>query len=132
VILADTSAWIEFTRRTGSPVNHRLRDLVAADGQLAVTEPVVMEVLAGARNEATEHDLRRMFHRFEHLPFDIAADFDGAVRIFRRCREAGITPRGLIDCMICSVALRFDVAVLTADADFSRFAEVLALRIDPL
>ena len=47
MILADTSAWVEYDRATGSPVDLRLRDLIAADGPIAVTEPVIMEVLAG-------------------------------------------------------------------------------------
>ena len=56
MILADTSAWVEYDRATGSTVDLRLRDLIAADGPIAVTEPVIMEVLAGARtdNEAAD------------------------------------------------------------------------------
>jgi len=48
VILADSSAWIEYDRATGSLVHRRLADLIAGGGDVAVTEPVVMEVLAGA------------------------------------------------------------------------------------
>ena len=56
MILADTSAWVEYDRATGSTADLRLRDLIAADGPVAVTEPVIMEVLAGARtdNEAAD------------------------------------------------------------------------------
>ena len=46
MILADTSAWVEYDRATGSPVEQRLTALIDNDGPLAVTEPVVMEVLA--------------------------------------------------------------------------------------
>jgi hypothetical protein len=38
--------------------------------------------------------------RFHLQRFDPAADFDAAARIYRRCRQAGVTPRGLVDCMI--------------------------------
>jgi predicted nucleic acid-binding protein len=88
-ILADTSAWAEFDRATGSPVHLRLAELIDTSGPLAVTEPVVMEVLAGARDERREADLRRLLLRFELLSFDAVADFDGAVRIYRRCRAGG-------------------------------------------
>ncbi len=44
---------------------------------------------------------------------------------------AGITPRGLVDCMIVSVALRKDVALLTADRDVELMATVVPLRLDP-
>jgi predicted nucleic acid-binding protein len=50
VILADTSAWVEYDRATGSSVDRRLTDLIETGGRLAVTQPVVMEVLAGARD----------------------------------------------------------------------------------
>jgi len=39
VILADTSAWVEYDRATGSPVDRRLTELISTDGPLAVTEP---------------------------------------------------------------------------------------------
>jgi predicted nucleic acid-binding protein len=53
VILADTSAWVEYDRATGSAVDQRVAELIATDGPLMVTEPVLMEVLAGARDEAS-------------------------------------------------------------------------------
>jgi predicted nucleic acid-binding protein len=68
MILAETSAWVEFGRATGSRVDERVAALIGDDGPLAVTEPVLMEVLAGARTEAREDDLRRLLLRFEFLP----------------------------------------------------------------
>ena len=107
VILTDTSPLgLNMTGPPGSTVDLRLSELIAAEDPIAVTEPVIMEVLAGARSDAREADLRRLLLRFHLYRFDAAADFDGAVRIYRRCRQAGITPRGLVDCMIAAVAWR--------------------------
>ena len=64
MILVDTSAWVEYDRATGSTVDRRLTELIATDAELAVTEPVVMEVVAGARNDQREKDLRRLLLRF--------------------------------------------------------------------
>ncbi len=89
MILADTSAWIEYDRATGSPVDGRITTLIAADGPLVVTEPVIMEVVAGARSTAREDDLRRLMLRGGLLHFDAATDFDAAALIYRRCRHAG-------------------------------------------
>lgn len=130
MILADTSAWVEFDRATGSAVDQRLTSLIAAGGALFVTEPVVMEVLAGARGDQREADLRRLLLRFRLLRFDVAADFDAAARIYRRCRQAGVTPRGMIDCMIAAVALRNGAAVLCHDVDMDRLAQVSGLTLD--
>lgn len=131
MILADTSAWVEYDRATGSAVDLRLSALIAADGPVAVTEPIVMEVVAGARSQERESDLRRLLLRFELLAFDAAADFDGAARIYRRCRAAGVTPRGMVDCMIAAVAWRRDATLLAHDADMDRVAQVIGIEIDP-
>jgi predicted nucleic acid-binding protein len=130
VILADTSAWVEYDRATGSAVDLRLSELIATGGPVAVTEPVIMEVLAGARNDAREGDLRRLLLRFRLCRFDPAADFDGAARIYRRCRQAGITPRGLVDCMIAAVARRHQATLLACDPDLDRVACVIGIAVD--
>jgi predicted nucleic acid-binding protein len=130
VILADTSAWVEYDRATGSAVDERLTDLISTQGPLKVTEPVVMEVLAGARSDAREHDLRRLLLRAGLLPFDVASDFDAATRIYRRCRQSGITPRGIIDCMIAAVAWRAGAALLSYDIDLARVANVIGITLD--
>jgi predicted nucleic acid-binding protein len=130
MILADTSAWVEFDRATGSPVDIRLSELIAGDGELAVTEPVIAEIVAGARTDEREAALRRLLARCRLLPFDGATDFDGAVTIYRRCRQAGVTPRGLLDCMIAAVALRHGASVLANDIDLARIAEVMPLQLD--
>lgn len=131
MILADTSAWVEFDRATGSPADRRLTELISRDsGQLAITEPVIAEVAAGARTDERETALRRLLASCELLPFDPVADFDGAVRIYRECRRSGVTPRGLLNCMIASVGLRFQATVLAHDADLARISQVMPLRLD--
>jgi predicted nucleic acid-binding protein len=131
VILVDTSAWVEYDRATGSTVDERLATLIAEDqGLVAVTEPVVMEVLAGAKDDRRERDLRRFLERFDLLAFDATSDFDAGVNIYRSCRNAGVTPRGLLDCMIAAVAIRHDAAVLSSDHDLSRIATIMSLRLD--
>lgn len=130
MILADTSAWLEYDRATGSAVDSRLNDLIGIDGPLAVTDPVVMEVLAGARTDGREADLHRLLLRFDLLRFDIAADFHAAARIYRSCRRAGVTPRGLVDCMIASVAVRHGAVLLAHDADMNRVASVVGIAMD--
>lgn len=130
MILADTSAWVEYDRATGSSVDLRMRDLVESDGPLAVTEPITMEVLAGARDDKREADLRRLLLRFNQLTFDPVVDFDGATRVYRRCRAVGVTPRGLIDCMIATVAWRERASLLVCDSDLCRVAQVVAIDVD--
>lgn len=131
MILVDTSAWVEYDRATGSRVGHRLTVLIKSNGPLAVTEPIMMEVIAGARSAARETDLRRLLLRFHLLGFDPVADFDAGASIYRRCRQVGVTPRGLTDCMIASVASRHSASLLAMDSDLNRVAAVVGVNLDP-
>jgi hypothetical protein len=128
VILVDTSAWVEFLRDTASPVCARVDELL--DGQIATCHPVRMEVLAGARDERHLADLRGLLARASLLPTD-PVDYEDAAALFRACRRGGDTVRKLIDCLIAATAIRADVPVLHADADFEALARHTALRIDP-
>jgi predicted nucleic acid-binding protein len=112
-------------------VDARVTQLIADDGPLVVTEPVVMEVLAGARSDDREADLRRLLLRFGLLRFDAVVDFDGAVRVYGRCRSAGVTPRGMVDCMIAAVAARRGATLLADDSDLDRVARVIGIDVDP-
>ncbi len=127
MILVDTSAWVEFDRATGSRLDTRLTELIATTDEVAVTEPVIMEVLAGARDDRREHDLRRLMQRFPLMQFDAAIDFDAATRIYRMCRRSGVTPRGMVDCMIAAVALRHGVSLLANDTDLDHIADVMGI-----
>jgi predicted nucleic acid-binding protein len=130
MILADTSAWVEYDRATGSAVHRRVAELIAAEGPLSVTEPVIMEVLAGARSDQRELDLRRLLLRFRLLRFDAAADFDAAARIYRRSRAVGFTPRGMVDCTIAAVAWRHGAALLAQDVDLQRLGQIVGIELD--
>lgn len=131
MILADTSAWVEYDRATGSSVDLRLADLIATEGPLAVTQPVVMEVVAGAKDRRRAEDLTRLLHRFALRRFDPDIDFAAAARIYQDCRRIGVTPRGLIDCMLVAVAWRHSDAILSYDVDLDRVAGVVGVDVDP-
>ncbi len=130
MILVDTSAWVEFDRATGSPTDKYLTGLIASDAGIAVTEPVLMEFLAGARDDAATRQLRRLLTSFHWIPADAGTDFEGAATAYRKCRAAGITPRGLANCLVVAIAIRTGSKVLAADSDFARMATILPLRIE--
>lgn len=130
MILIDTSAWVEFDRATESATHVRLRDLIVAGGPLAVTEPIVMEVVIGARTLRREAALRRLMGAFPLLPFDASTDFEAASRIYLQCRRVGITPRGTVDCMVVAVAQRTGSAILAADRDLDHVCEVIGVPLD--
>jgi predicted nucleic acid-binding protein len=129
VILIDTSAWVEFLRGTGSTVCERVDQLL--DSDIAITDPVLMEVLAGARDERHLRELRGLLGRAEMLRCGLS-DFDAAALLYRRCRQSGETIRRLIDCLIGAVAIRHSTPVLQADTEFQVLSRHTELAVDPV
>lgn len=129
MILVDTSAWVEFLRGSGSPIHRRVRSLVAEGGPLATTDPVVMELLAGARDEVHAAQLQRMLAALEHRSVQ-GADFEEAARIHRGCRAAGETVRSLMDCLVAAVALREGLTVLARDRDYTAISRQTGLALE--
>jgi predicted nucleic acid-binding protein len=129
VILADTSAWIEFLRCTGSAVHLHLRTALEQNQQLASTDIVAMEILAGARDDRDRDELRRLLHGCTALPVEGPYDYEHAAELYRSCRRAGETPRNLTDCLIAAVAIRNNAVLLHADADFLTIARHTPLRL---
>jgi predicted nucleic acid-binding protein len=129
VTLVDTSAWIEYLRATGSQTHESVRSLLERDEPLHTTDMVVMEVLAGARNDDHRDRLRRLLSRCEYVPIEGLVDYEAAADIFRICRGAGATVRSLTDCLIAVVAIRQSLPVLHADRDFDALARHTELQI---
>ena len=129
MILVDTSAWVEFFRRTGSDANVRVRRLLAEPDSLLTTDVVLMEVLAGARDVRHRDSLRRLLARCRFEPVDGPADYEAAAALYRHCRARGVTVRALTDCLVACVAVRTDCALLHADRDFELIAEHAPLRL---
>jgi hypothetical protein len=128
MILVDTSAWVEFLRDTGSPACRAVDELLAKE--LAICDVVMMEVLAGARDERHLGDLRRLLARAVVVPM-VPADYEDAAGLYRTCRRGGGTVRRMIDCLIAAVTIRAGPQLLHADADFTVLARHTSLRIAP-
>lgn len=129
MILADTSAWVEWLRGTGSPMHLRMRALIAGTDELALTDAVMMELLAGSGDRAQLRRLRRLLARFRFLATHGPRDWEDAAGLYRTCRQAGHTPRSQLDCLIAAVAIRNDAPLLHADSDFDSIARHTALRL---
>lgn len=98
---------------------------------LVVTAPVVADVAMGARSDAREQELRGVLAAFPQLRFRGSADLDAGASIYRQCRRVGVTPGGLLDCVIAAIAMREGAILLTGDVGQARIAQVMPLRLDP-
>lgn len=132
MIVVDTSAWVEFLRATGSPTHAELRRLIKDGADLAVTEIVVMEVLAGAGSRGNLQDLRSRLIAFPVLSLEGLEGYETAAEIYRHCRSVGATIRKLTDCLIAVPAIQAGAAVLHNDSDFDLIAQHTALQTVPV
>ena len=85
------------------------------------------ELLSGVRtHEAFEH-LRDHLRPFEDEPLQ-TVDFERAAEHFNVCRSRGVQGSNT-DFLICAVAERRNLPILTTDADFVRFAGILPITL---
>jgi hypothetical protein len=100
--------------------------------RLAVTEPVVMELLAARRPLRQLAKVRRRLLTFRMLRVGGLETYELAATIQRACRARGETIRSSIDCLIAAVAIRESVSLIASDRDFEVIARHTPLRLEPL
>jgi len=124
--LVDTSVWIEWFRKKESAAALAVRKLREDPSQIAVTQPVALEVRAGT-NRIHLHAVDRILDAAVQLSVAPDLDFELATELYLAARDTGRRVRGLMDCVIAAVAIRTGATVLHRDRDF----EVLsAIAID--
>lgn len=130
-MIADTSAWVEFLRTTGSRCDLRLRKAFRTEQTVWVPAVVVQELLQGARNPA---QFARLDAQLERLPAldtsparDLARD---AAMLYARCRWQGLLLPSPNDCIVAACAIASGMPLLAQDRDFEAIAQVEpALRL---
>jgi predicted nucleic acid-binding protein len=132
LVVVDTSAWVELFRNTGSPVALRLEGLLRARAEIAVTEMIVFELLAGTRGEVELQALRARLAALPMLVLAGLADFEAAAALYRACRRGGETVRVLADCLVAVPVIRAGATLLAADRDFEALARHSPLRLEPV
>ena len=127
MLLADTSAWVEFLKGTGSGQALRMREALA-EREVVVVDPVLLEVMAGARHDNVARTQRLL--EAQHLePMAPRLDWLDGATVYRELRQRGVTVRSPVDALIAAVAIRLDVPVLHRDRDFEAIARQTPLRL---
>jgi predicted nucleic acid-binding protein len=103
-----------------------LRSLID-EGRVVIIGAIRQELLSGIRTHAASERLRDHLRPFSDEPLG-TGDFERAAEHFNTCRARGLQGSNT-DFLICAVAERRSLSILTADADFVRFAKVLPIAI---
>lgn len=127
--LIDTSAWVEYLRDTNSIACNEVDRMVREDpGSVATTEPVIMELLAGANTDRVLSQVERLTAGLALIPVEAGVDYRDAAVAYRAVRANGGTVRKVLDCLIAVVAVRTGATLVHRDRDF----EVLAAALPDL
>jgi len=129
LILADSSAWIEYLRATESEIDLRLDALLRGGARVATTDLVLLEVLSGAETQDRHDGWQGLLYSCEYLRSQPPIDYETGAAIYRTCRRGGETVRAPLDCVIAAIALRCRAAVLTKDRDFATIARHVDLQL---
>ena len=129
MIVVDTSAWVDFFQGRTTTVASRLERLIEVQADVAITETILMEVLAGATGEALARIRAELIAR-PILRLEGLADFEEAAQIYRTCRSAGHTLRSQLDCLIAVPVIRHGASLLHNDRDFETIARYSTLKLD--
>lgn len=129
--LVDSSACIEFFRGIDSAASAAVREAVAT-ATITVTEPIVMELLAGRVNVHQRRATRNFLAGAHVVQVGGMATWEHAAAIYWACASGGSTIRSQIDCLIAAVAIRENIEVLHADRDFDEIAKHTSLRVAPV
>ena len=128
-VLVDTSVWSLALRRRvrrEDPTVQELRSLID-EGRVAMIGPIRQELLSGIRTSDAFRRLRDHLQPFQDESLE-TADFERAAEHFNTCRGRGVRGSN-IDFLICAVAERRKVPILTTDSDFTRFARILPIAL---
>ena len=128
-VLVDTSVWsLALRRKTlhDTPEVGELRGLIE-EARVLMVGPIRQELLSGVRTAEHVQRLRDALRAFPDIPLD-AEDYEEGAACFNRCRARGLQGSNT-DFLLCAVALRRKIAILTADRDFERFSKVLDFEL---
>ena len=123
-VLVDTSVWSLALRRRAPahPAVDELRRLIAS-GRAAIAGPIRQEVLSGIRDDVMFDRLRDHLRAFPDEPAH-TADYERAAEFFNICRARGLQGSNT-DFLLCALAERHRLPILTTDDDFVRYAGAL-------
>jgi predicted nucleic acid-binding protein len=128
-VIVDTSVWSLALRRgtpREAPPERELAELVR-EGRVLIAGPIRQEILSGVRAPDQYRALRDRLRAFPDIALEVH-DYEEAAACFNRCRSKGVQGSNT-DFLLCAVALRLEVGILTTDKDFDHYARILRIKL---
>ncbi|RQW78008.1 MAG: PIN domain nuclease [Geobacter sp.] len=128
-VLVDTSVWSLALRRNLPDEGPEVSELIELIREVRVqmVGPVRQELLSGVKNQAQFQNLRNHLRGFPDLELT-TPDYETAAGFFNLCRGKGIQGSNT-DFLLCAIAVRHKIPILTTDADFTLFQPHLPITL---
>lgn len=128
-VLVDTPVWSLVFRRQLRIVDRWTVELDALirERRAVLFGPVRQELLSGIRESAQFEAVRERLQPFPDLAIH-GTDYEQGARFYNLCRRRGIQGSNT-DFLICAVASRLSLPILTTDRDFKAFEHLLPIKL---
>lgn len=127
MIVADTSAWIDYFNGNQAPHTDRLdRDL--GTERVVIGDLIIAELLQGFTNEKDYRIARKLIENLEYRDLAGREIAIQAADNFRYLRKRGVTVRKTIDVIIATFCIANGYELIHNDKDFDPFEEYLGLK----
>jgi predicted nucleic acid-binding protein len=128
VILADTSAWIDYVKGVAAPHTDVL-DLELSRNRILTGDLIIAEFLQGFRTERDYLQAKQIMDSLEYRDLVGKHIAESAAQNYRILRKSGITVRKTIDVLIATYCIENDIELIHNDRDFDGIEEKLGLRV---
>ncbi len=128
MIVADTSAWIDYVRGVDSSHTDRL-DRALAHQRVITGDLIIAEFLQGFREQSDYDAAKRIM---ESLEYHDLAGKEIAIRAalnYRALRKRGVTVRKTIDMLIATFCIEHEYPLIHNDRDYDPMEEHLGLKV---
>ena len=128
MIVADTSAWIDYFRGVVAPHTDAL-DRALSESRIIIGDLILVELLQGFSSEREFQIAKQLMEGLEYRDFvgrDMAM---AAAQNYRVLRRQGITVRKTIDVLIATFCMENGFGLIHNDRDFDPMEQLLGLRV---
>jgi predicted nucleic acid-binding protein len=128
MIVADTSAWIDYVKGVDAP-HTNLLDYALDNNRIITGDLIIAEFLQGFRAEKDYEAARNMMDNLEYHDFVGKRIAIKTAQNYRKLRTNGITIRKTIDVIIATFCIENDYGLIHNDRDFDPMEVILGLRV---
>lgn len=128
MIVADTSAWIDYFRGVVAPHTNVL-DRELSRARIITGDLIIAEFLQGFREEKDFLLARQLMERLEYRDMAGKDMAIAAAQNYRCLRRNGITVRKTMDVLIATFCIENGFPLIHNDRDFDPMEELLGLEV---